>query len=149
MKKNFESVHKGFTLVELLIVISIITFLVLMGISYFRSQIFKGHDAVRKADLKRLQISFEEYEKDNNCYPDAQLVSCEPGVGLKPYTNKIPCDPQSKESYFYETDGTVCSRWYRLYTVLVNQSDTDIISPGVGPSGAYNYYVSSPNAPNF
>jgi prepilin-type N-terminal cleavage/methylation domain-containing protein len=149
MKKKCANVHRGFTLVEVLIVISIITLLVLLGTSYYRSQVFKGHDAVRKAGLKELQIAFEEYEKDNNCYPDTQLTTCDPGTGLKPYTNKIPCDPQTKESYFYETDGTVCSRWYRLYTVLVSESDTDTINPGVGPSGAYNYYVSSPNAPNF
>jgi len=149
MKKKCANVREGFTLVEVLIVISIITILVLLATSYYRGQIFKGHDAVRKGGLKELQVALEEYEKDNNCYPDTQLTTCDPGVGLKPYTNKIPCDPQTGESYFYETDGTVCSKWYRLYTVLVSESDTDIIDPGVGPSGAYNYYVSSPNAPNF
>lgn len=137
----------GFTLVELLIVISILSFLVLMGTSFFRNQIFKGNDAVRKADLKRIQIALEEYEKDFNCYPDALVVACQPGDGLKPYVNSTPCDPKTDESYFYETDGSVCSRWYRMYTELVNESDSDIIDPGIGPLNSYNYYVSSPNAP--
>lgn len=136
--------NSAFTLVELIIVVSIITALALITIAYFRGQLFKGNDAKRKSDINRIQVAVEEYEKDNNCYPLA--VSCNPGTSLKPYLEKIPCDPSTKASYYYETDGGVCSKWYRIYTKLENTQDQSII-PGIGPGSAYNFTQGSPNAP--
>ena len=81
------------TLVELLIVVSIIILLVLIAIAFFRGQLFKGLDAKRKADINRIKVAIEEYEKDHDCYPPPQIVVCDPGTGLSPYLDKIPCDP--------------------------------------------------------
>lgn len=139
----------GFTLVELLIVVSIIAIMVVLAIAYFRGQLFKGNDAKRKSDIKRIQIAVEEYEKDNNCYPS--FVTCnqdDASQPINPYLSKIPCDPVTKQSYFYEPDpGSLnCPRWYRLYTNLQNDSDIDTTS-GIGPAGVYDYYASSSNAP--
>jgi len=137
----------GMTLPELLVVVSIIILLLTVVLWYFRGQIFKGNDAKRKGDLHKIQVAIEEYEKDNNCYPLPQLVVCVPGNGLKPYISKIPCDPQTDSSYYYEHEDSVCPSWYRIYTNLENLHDEDII--GVcGPGYSFNYYVGSPNAPN-
>ncbi len=138
--------NAGVTLTELLIVVGIITFLVFLTIVFFRLQILKGNDARRKGDLHEIQIAVEEYEKDNNCYPLPLLVICKPGTGLKPYVSKIPCDPITEASYYYEYDDSSCPKWYRLYARLENINDQDIMG-AVGPSGAFNYYLSSPNAP--
>lgn len=135
----------GFTLTEVLIVVGIVAFLAVMILAYFRNQIFKARDAKRKADMHLIQEAVEEYEKDNDCYPDASLVICKPtGDGLRPYLAKIPCDPVSGDSYLYEPGGpTNCSKWYRMYAFLENQGVLVL-----GPEGvAYDYYVSSPNAP--
>jgi len=136
----------GLTLTELLIVVSIIVLLVLIAIWYFRSQIFKGNDAKRKGDIHRIQVAVEEYEKDNNCYPLPNLVTCSPGDGLKPYISQIPCDPTTSASYYYEYENSLCPSWYRLNAFLENENDTDI-SGVCGPGGVFNYYASSPNAP--
>lgn len=136
----------GLTLTEILIVVGIITFLVLMAMWYFRNQIFKGNDAKRKGDIKRIQVAIEEYEKDNNCYPLPHLVVCNPGDGLKPYLSKVPCDPITKASYYYNYEDSTCPSWYRIYAKLENTSDKDITA-NIGPYGAYNYYATSPNAP--
>lgn len=140
MRKN---ISKGVTLIELLIVVSIIVFLALIGIWYFRSQIFKANDARRKADLHRIQVAIEEYEKDHNCYPPPELLVCSPGTGLKPYINKIPCDPTTGASYDYQYDAPTCPTWYRLATVLEVTNDPDA-NANCDP---YNYTASSPNAP--
>lgn len=140
--KNF----KGFTLTEMLIVVSIVTFLILMVLLAFRSQIFKGNDAKRKGDIHRIQVAIEEYEKDNNCYPLPDDIVCDPGTGLQPYLEKIPCDPITEASYLYEIQDSSCPRWYRLLANLENENDEDAQSY-CGPGGTYNYYASSPNAP--
>ena len=139
--------NAGFTLTEVLIVVGIIMFLVFLTIVFFRLQILKGNDARRKGDLHEIQVAVEEYEKDNNCYPLPLFVICNPGAGLKPYVSKIPCDPITKASYYYEYDDSSCPKWYRLYTKLENENDQDIMGT-VGPSEAFNFYLSSPNAPS-
>lgn len=144
MAKKFFS---GFTLVELMIVVGIIAFLAVLAVIYFRGQIFKGNDARRKSDINRIQIAAEEYEKDKNCYP--AFISCNSDSTqlVHPYLDKVPCDPVTKASYVYEPDGTSsCPRWYRIYSVLENQQDPQLIV-GIGPNAAFNYYLGSPNAP--
>jgi len=145
--------HKGFTLIEVLIVISIIVFLLFLIIMLFRNQLFKGQDARRKADINRIRIAIEEYEKDNNCYPPKAIVeNCDPGIGLRPYLDKVPCDPVTREYYEVELEEVACPSWYRIYTHLTNDKDLDIeevgCTYGCGPNYAYNFYISSPNAPS-
>lgn len=145
---TFIKKSKGLTLTELLIVISILVFLLALMIFLFRLQILKGNDAKRKGDIHKIQVAVEEYEKDNNCYPLPHLVVCSPGTSLKPYINKIPCDPSTDGSYFYDHDDSLCPAWYRIFASLENESDEDYIAGGVGPGYAFDYYASSPNAPN-
>lgn len=138
----------GFTLVELMIVLGLLAVLAILALAYFRGQLFKGNDARRKADLNRIQIAAEEYEKDNNCYPAYITCGSDTNQPVHPYLNNVPCDPVTNASYFYEPDSSsVCPRWYRIYTVLDNLHDTDITSD-IGPSGTFNFYVGSPAAPS-
>ncbi len=143
---KFKNTNKGLTLTELLIVISIIAFLAILIVAYLRSQVFKGNDARRKADLKRIGIAAEEYEKDKNCYPLPSLLSCNPGKGLLPYLSKIPCDPVTDATYLYDYEDSVCPKWYRIYGKLENEKDPDSIL-GIGPNSVFNFEYSSPNAP--
>lgn len=136
----------GMTLVELVIVVSIIIALVLIAISFYRGQVLKGNDAKRKSDLARITVALEEYEKDHNCYPLPQFVSCNPGTGLTPYLNKIACDPVTHATYFYEYENNSCPHWYRIYTKLDNTSDASV-KGWIGPNSAFNYVSASPNAP--
>lgn len=138
--------EKGLTLVELTIVVLLLAVLVLIAISYFRNQIFKGDDAKRKSDINRIKIAVEEYEKDHNCYPLSQYLTCSPGTGLRPYIDTIPCDPVTHASYYYEYQDSSCPNWYRFYTVLGNKSD-ESVTPNVGPNSAFNYVSGSTNSP--
>lgn len=143
--------EKGFTLVELMIVIGILVFLIMMVINIYRTQVLKGNDAKRKADLHKIQVAIEEYEKDHDCYPTTEMLNCNPGTGLQPYLSKIPCDPISNESYFILLPESVCPIWYIVFSNLENTKDKDIeklgCQYGCGPDTSYNFYVSSPNAP--
>lgn len=134
------------TLVEIMIVIGIIAFLAVLISAYLRTQVYKGYDARKKAEIKRIAIAAEEYEKDNNCYPLPSLVTCDPGTGLQPYLGKVPCDPLTNAPYIYEHEDSVCPRWYKIYAVLDNESDVDF-RDGVGPNGAYSFVYESPGSP--
>lgn len=143
-RKNI--LNSGLTLVELIVIIVILSILMLLAIAYFRGQIFKGNDAKRKADINRIKIAAEEYEKDHNCYPLPSLMSCNPGTGLKPYLEKIPCDPMTHASYMYSYEDSSCPGWFKVYANLENKTDTSSI-PGIGPNSAFNFVSGSPNAP--
>lgn len=136
----------GYTLIEILIVVAILGLLMIASFYTLRYQLGKARDARRKSDVNLIKEAVEEYEKDNDCYPPVELVICSPGIGLKPYLNKIPCDPNTGDSYFYEIPNDSCPDWYRIYVKLESPKDKNYLS-GIGPSGTYNYYVSSPNAP--
>ncbi len=138
---------KAFTLIEILVVVTIIALLLILGFWAATKQISKSRDARRKADINRIQVAVEEYEKDHNCYPPPNLVVCVPGTGLQPYLKQIPCDPRTGASYLYDYDpSTACSKWYRIYARLENTSDPDYTA-SIGPDSTYSYVQSSPNAP--
>lgn len=144
---------KGFTLTELLIVVSILVFLILVSIVSYRKQLIKGLDARRKADLNRIRTAVEEYEKDHDCYPPRGIIeNCKPGEGLRPYLDKIPCDPITDDYYRFEIENSDCPSWYILYANLENLNDKTVQElnclSGCGPENSYNYYVSSYNAPS-
>jgi len=114
---------KGFTLLELLLVIAILGILAAMITGNFFTSLKKGRDAKRKADLEQITRALEMYYEDNNAYPTAGSVTfggqlCNPaGCGTKIYMQKLPNDPTSG-SYGYETDAT--GTYYKLYACLEN-----------------------------
>ena len=147
--------RRAFTLIELVIVITLISLLTIIGMMSWRQQIAKARDAQRKADLQKISIAFEEYFSDNGCYPAADILTNCGGDELKPYLNKIPCDPITREPYQYITDDAnpSCYKNYRLLANLGNATDPAIAAlgcdapVGCGYDGAYNFGISSNNVP--
>ena len=144
---------EGFTLIELLAVVAIISLLIIVGVGTYLKQLEKGYDGKRKTDIAKIKIALEEYEKDHDCYPPVSIMDCNPGDGLKPYLNKIPCEPKTDAEYYYYPDTSTCPKWYWVFTNLENTGDmaiTDLgCQYGCGPdinNAIYNFYGSSPNA---
>lgn len=148
-----EDRKQGFTLIELLIIFTIIALLMVISFGAYKAQLLKGYDGRRKADISKIKVALEEHEKDHECYPTA-LPACNPGTGLQPYLNKIPCDARTKLDYvYYVESGVSCPKWYWIFTTLDNTSDPAITKlgceSGCGPNAThatYNYYDGSPNA---
>lgn len=87
--------QKGFTLLELLVVISLIGILVSVGsVSYTTAQ-KKSRDSRRKADMKAVQSGFEQFYADNTRYPQ---TSGEAGGAM---VGGLPSDPKNSGSYVY------------------------------------------------
>ncbi len=99
----------GFTLVELLIVMALITVLAAIGIVSFRGAQNRARDAQRKADLRQYQTALEVYANDNDgFYPyhatavGASTTLCA-DLGLADCSNEP--DPGRME-YRYYSDGS-------------------------------------------
>jgi len=137
----------AFTIMEMLIVISIIAILSSAGWLGFQLQIRKAHDSHKKSNLDRIKIAFEDYYSDNNCYPtQAQINNCN-STDLSPYLPKILCNPD--QTPYILVTSTSCPQSFQLYTKLNFENDPAITksgcSPNCGPGSAYNYAVTSDN----
>ena len=64
-----EKQNKGFTLVELLVVISLIGILSTLVIANLNSARERARDAQRKSDLRNIQTALRLYYNDNAGYP--------------------------------------------------------------------------------
>lgn len=134
LKSKIKNYPRGFTLVELLIVISIIVILAIILVGIFNPiQMFnRARDAQRKKDLARIKIGFEEYFNDNGCYPNNSLISdlnsaanCKSTTVFSNWLSIWPCDPDSKP-YLIVAEGSNCNKWYKVLTQLQNTNDSSI-----------------------
>ena len=122
---------KGFTLLEMLVVIGIIGVLVGMGAVSYSSAQKKSRDSKRKSDLKVIQSSLEQYYsvcKDSPfTYPNkttAQLysggITCtDPSMTILSSSN-LPKDPKSLANYTY----TYVSA-SNTYTICTSNMETE------------------------
>lgn len=105
---------RGFTLIEMLIVIAIIGMLSTLAAITLGSARVKARDARRMSDLKEIQTALELYYTDENIYPAGNNIAlgsanyaCLNEISgfttagcLNPYMDKIPADPKSG-NYIY------------------------------------------------
>ena len=83
--------RRGFTLVELLVVMAIIATLLTIAVPrYFRS-LQRSREAVLKQDLTTLRESIDKFYGDTGKYPQTLAVLVE-----KRYLRSIPVDPIAK-----------------------------------------------------
>jgi general secretion pathway protein G len=87
---------RGFTLIELIVVMSLIVLLATIGLTAYTSSVKRGKEAVLKEDLFRMRDAIDQYYADKGKYPAdlSELV----GGG---YMRRVPQDPitQSSESW--------------------------------------------------
>lgn len=148
--KQKQGVFLSFSLIEILIIVAILGVVVFLILVVVSVQLKKARDARRKADIEMLRKALDEYYDTFNYYPQT-LPACDGSfkLGETNLISSVPCDPQTKKPYVYETDGKQYSAWYRLYAKLENTYDPiiDILGcrQGCGADCSYNYGVASPN----
>lgn len=91
----------GFTLLELLVVVSIIGILIAMIAAGFSTAQKRSRDARRRADVKAAQNGFEQYYADN---PAGYAAACAT-MAVDPYLPAgMPLDPQTGLAYSCTSD---------------------------------------------
>ncbi len=137
---------KGFTLIELIIVMIILSVLLGSILGNFFTSLKKERDARRKLDLQQVQKALEMYYQDKNAYPSSLTFgsSLTDSVSGKVYMQSVPNDPQSASNnckYIYSSPDTNHATYF-LYSFIENTLDT---GQGVRQTG---YGVNCTAAPN-
>jgi prepilin-type N-terminal cleavage/methylation domain-containing protein len=105
----------GFTLVELLVVISIIGILSSLATASVNIARKKARDAKRKADISQVQLALYLYYDDNSKFPEADMLpenaienwqdilapNLDSTITGKLYMLRPPVDPLNISPYFY------------------------------------------------
>ena len=88
----------GFTLVELLVVISMISILAAMGVAQYRNSVRRTQEAVLKKDLFEMRDVIDQYYADKGKYPSSLDALVSDG-----YLRKIPVDPMTESAETWQT----------------------------------------------
>ena len=151
----------GFTLVELLVVMSIISVLATLAVGSYMSAQTKGRDSRRKQDIYQITNALELYNNDYSAYPAStgdKIAGCPTTTstpcswgegsftdGQTVYMKQVPADPSSRYEYRYEVSSD--QQKYKIFAKIENLQDPDIFANLIQLCGAANcnFGVTSPN----
>jgi len=102
---NLSKTEKGFTLIELMIVVAIIGILAAIAIPQFASYRVRAFNAAATSDMGTAQQEFEVFFTYNDKYPDAVSTPATGEIGLKGGTNAASLQT-SNNVYFSSKAGS-------------------------------------------
>jgi len=141
---------KSFTLIEILVVSTIIALLASGGALVYTQLNRASRDAKRKADLEQIRAALEMYRSNNNYYPLSSSVNTTCGNttglsdGTSTYLSDIPDDPKcSTYKYYYNPLPSGCNNttvYCNNYTLAAQLETTSSCTspPGGNSCGTGN-----------
>jgi general secretion pathway protein G len=92
------SARNGFTMIELMVVMSLIVILATLGLVQYRQSVIYARESVLKDDLFKLRDAIDQYYADKNQYPSTldELVS-------GGYLRSLPKDPFTSSTSSWQT----------------------------------------------
>ena len=95
MRRKAES---GFTLIELMVVASILIVLAGLALVQYRNSVVRARESVLKEDLFRMRDAIDQYYADKTQYPASLEALVTDG-----YMRKVPDDPFTMSSATWQT----------------------------------------------
>jgi general secretion pathway protein G len=88
----------GFTMIELLIVLSLVVILASIGMTQYKNSVTRAEEAALKENLFRMRDALDQFYADKNKWPSdlAELVS-------EGYIREVPTDPFTKSKDSWQT----------------------------------------------
>ncbi len=130
--------ERGFTLIEMMIVVAIIAILVSILVPNFVRARAQAQTAACEANLKEIATALELYETDHDAYPAGTNAPVDgSNADLTPYLKQVPVDPAAGPGVYYE------------YSVIDNGPSTasyTIVCPGSHDPGTLQ--TIAPNTTN-
>ena len=93
-----RDLERGFTMIELLVVMTLIVILATMGMTQYKTSQVYAREAVLKEDLFRMRDAIDQYYADKGQYPSTIDALVSDG-----YLRKVPEDPFTKNSTSWQT----------------------------------------------
>lgn len=117
--------QKGFTFIELLVVVTISALLMGAAMVGYSSISRRSRDTRRRTDMETIRSALELYRSENASYPLSVTEGESIGTGGITYLNPVPGDPKSG-SYVY-TRPTMTT--YILSCTLENEGECSYVNP--------------------
>ena len=142
-RNKIKNKKTGFTLVELLVVISIISILTIVGVSSFRTVQMKSRDTKRKNDLNSISKALNMYYNDIGSFPYGSSLNINymittAGVGfsanvdgkITTYMAEMPTETATGiKGYQYSS---TTGKSFKLFTNIENINDKDCLKDSHG-----------------
>jgi general secretion pathway protein G len=90
--------QSGFTLVELLVVLALISILASMAVVQYKNGVRHSQESVLRTDLFRMRDAIDQYYADKNKYPASLETLVSDG-----YMRQVPPDPMTQSSDTWQT----------------------------------------------
>lgn len=173
-KQKMKYKFKGFTLIELMVVMAILGVLVTIALVSFRSSQMRGRDAQRKANIKEISSALELFYSDYQKYPSevgGLMQGCPfdsaTGTGASCtwgedeftdnktiYFKVLPKDPSDSFNYYYRVVDPPVNQKFQLFAYLENVEDpaclggdcaSSPVAYSCGSGKSCNFSMTSPN----
>jgi len=113
---------KGFTLIEMLVVIAIIAILATGATTVYTSSLQKARDTTRFSDLSTMKSGIEQFYQDGAVYPSLTTFS-----GVAVYVPVFPKDPKTGQAGAIANTGTTAADpTYLDYSYAVGPDENDV-----------------------
>jgi len=98
LSKTFNKISRGFTLIELMVVMTVIALLISIAVPRYFNSVEQAKEATLKQSLGVMRVAIDKFYVDNERYPESinELVT-------KKYIRAVPVDPITESAETWVT----------------------------------------------